>query len=161
MVVWSYIFENIFFPLPLSMTLNAASPQNVDIFTQDILFLITCTLSSGIFTLSASPATANLSSRTESHALVKAALLEFNTFFHRCRLGSHDHAVPWPLTWEAQTIVLSGSISQYTAQKLNPAKCLCNIVGEQQQHRAHDTHVCCTYCGIHMANYMQFCGSNE
>lgn len=139
--VWSSIFESIFFSFPLSMTLNPASPQNIDIFTQDILSVITCTHSSGIFTLSASPATTNLSSLTESHALVKAASLEFNTFFRRCRLGSHDHAVPWPLTWEAQTIVLSGSIGQYTAQKLNPAKCLRNIVGEQQQHTAHDMKV--------------------
>lgn len=161
LLVLSSIFENIFFSLPLSMTLNAASTQNVDIFTKDILFVITCTQSSGIFILSASPVTANLSSRTESHALVKAASLEFNTFFRRCRLGSHDHAVPWPLTWEAQTIVLSGSMGQDTAQKLNPAKCLRNIVGEQQHDTAHDTNVWYTYCLIHMANYMQFCGSNE
>lgn len=42
----------------------------------------------------ASPALANLSSRTESHALVKAASLEFNTFLWHGRLGSHDRAVP-------------------------------------------------------------------
>lgn len=46
----------------------------------------------------APPALTNLSSYIESHALVKAALLEFNTFLWHGRLGSHDHTVPWLLT---------------------------------------------------------------
>lgn len=71
-------------------------PQSTAASSHDIQhsFLITCTLTPGSFTLSASAAPANLSSRTESHALVDAASLEFNTFFLRGRLGSHDHAVP-------------------------------------------------------------------
>lgn len=71
-------------------------PQSTAASSRDVRhsFLITCTLTSGIFTLSASAAPANLSSRTESHALVEAASFEFNTFFLRGRLGSHDHAVP-------------------------------------------------------------------
>lgn len=46
------------------------------------------------FTLLSSPVWA----LTESHALVEAASLEFNTFFWCCRLGSHDRPVPSPLT---------------------------------------------------------------
>lgn len=74
---------------------------------------------SGVFILSAvaSAALTNLSSRTESHVLVKAASLEFNTFLWHGRLGSHDHAVPWPLTRGAQTILLSAPIGLDTAKE--------------------------------------------
>lgn len=55
---------------------------------------------SGIFILSAfaSPTLANLSAHWESHALVEAASLEFNTFFRIRRLGSQDCVVPGPQT---------------------------------------------------------------
>lgn len=77
--------------------LHALLLHNLDTFTHCILsFDYLLSLPSAVFILSAfaSPALANLSSCTESHALVKAASLEFNTFLWHGRLGSHDHAVP-------------------------------------------------------------------
>lgn len=98
--------------------------------------LITCSpsLCSPVFILSAfaSPALANLSSHTESHALVKAASLEFNTFLWHGRLGSHDRVVPWPLTRGAETILLSAPIGLCTVKQCSPAKCVHNSSGRKK-----------------------------
>lgn len=87
--------------------------------------LIACPLSSPLFSsylpLLLLPL-ANLSSHTESHALVKAAWFGFNTFLWHGRLGSHDHAVPWPLTREALTILLWALIGLSVVKPCNPAK---------------------------------------
>lgn len=100
LVVSSFSFKTSIIFSQLSRRSNVASFPQPWHFYPLHSFLITCSLSSGIFILSAfaSPAIANLSSHRESHALVEAASLEFNTFFCNSRLGSHDCAVPWPLT---------------------------------------------------------------
>lgn len=112
-------------------------PQSTAASSHDVQhsFLITCTLTSGSFTLSASAAPANMSSCTQSHALVEAASLEFNTFFSprqtwftwsRCLLNADKSVRERERESKAQTIVPSGSIGQFTVQPPSAAKCLHN-----------------------------------
>lgn len=103
------------------------SRHNLDSFIQRILFP---SLAS-VFILSAfaSPDLANLSSSAESHALVKALSLAFNTFLWHGRLGSHDHAVPWPLTKKKKKGPNNSPFRLYWHEHkhCSPAKCVLSV----------------------------------
>lgn len=94
LVVWSFSF-NTFSPDKLKVKMLHALPlNNLDSQSQCVISSdCPSSIFSSVFILSSFASLANLSACTKSHALGKAAWLEFNTFLWHGRLGSHDHFV--------------------------------------------------------------------